>query len=186
MDAAGTDPTTVINKGVVPALTEVGQLYDSGRYFLPQLLSSAGAAQKVCDVEMARIAASGENMEKGTVVLATVEGDLHDLGKNVVATMLRSHGYKVVDLGKNVPCAEIEKAAREHHAQIVGLSALMTSTMFRMEEDVSALKSELPGLRVIVGGASVSDDYSHRIGADGYSPDAVGAVKLVADILKEK
>jgi 5-methyltetrahydrofolate--homocysteine methyltransferase len=98
--------------------------------------------------------------------------------------MLRSHGYKVVDLGKNVPCAEIDKAAREHQAQIVGLSALMTSTMFRMEEDVSALKSELPGLRVIVGGASVSDDYSRRIGADGYSPDAVGAVKLVADILE--
>jgi 5-methyltetrahydrofolate--homocysteine methyltransferase len=184
MDEAGTDPTTIINKGVVPALTEVGKLYDSGRYFLPQLLSSAGAAQKVCDVEMARIAASGESMEKGTVILATVEGDLHDLGKNVVATMLRSHGYKVVDLGKNVPCAEIEKAAREHRAQIVGLSALMTSTMFRMEEDVSALKSELPEIRVIVGGASVSDDYSRRIGADGYSPDAVGAVKLVADILE--
>jgi 5-methyltetrahydrofolate--homocysteine methyltransferase len=184
LDEAGTDPTTIINEGVVPALTEVGQLYDSGRYFLPQLLSSAGAAQKVCDVEMARIAASGENMEKGTVVLATVEGDLHDLGKNVVATMLRSHGYKVVDLGKNVPCAEIERAAREHQAQIVGLSALMTSTMFRMEEDVVALKNEIPGLRVIVGGASVSDDYSRRIGADGYSPDAVGAVKLVANILE--
>jgi 5-methyltetrahydrofolate--homocysteine methyltransferase len=185
MDEAGTNPTAIINQGVVPALTEVGKLYDSGRYFLPQLLSSANAAQKVCDAELARIAASGESMEKGTVVLATVEGDLHDLGKNVVATMLRSHGYKVVDLGKNVPCTEIEKAAQEHKAQVVGLSALMTSTMFRMEEDVSALKDKFPGVRVIVGGASVSDDYSRRIGADGYSPDAVGAVKLVSQILGE-
>jgi 5-methyltetrahydrofolate--homocysteine methyltransferase len=183
MDEAGMHPTTIINEGVVPALTEVGRLYDSGRYFLPQLLSSAGAAQKVCDAELARIAASGESMEKGTVVLATVEGDLHDLGKNVVATMLRSHGYKVVDLGKNVPCMEIERAAQEHNAQVVGLSALMTSTMFRMEEDVLALKDKFPEMRVIVGGASVSDDYSRRIGADGYSPDAVGAVKLVSRIL---
>jgi 5-methyltetrahydrofolate--homocysteine methyltransferase len=185
MDEAGTNPATIINEGVVPALTEVGKLYDSGRYFLPQLLSSANAAQKVCDTELARIAASGESMEKGTVVLATVEGDLHDLGKNVVATMLRSHGYKVVDLGKNVPCTEIEKAAQEHKARVVGLSALMTSTMFRMEEDVSALKDKFPEMLVIVGGASVSDDYSRRIGADGYSPDAVGAVKLVSRILGE-
>ncbi len=183
MDEANVDPTTVINEGVVPALAEVGRLYDEGRYFLPQLLSSASAAQKVCDAELARIAASGLSVKKGTIVLATVEGDLHDLGKNVVATMLRSHGYKVVDLGKNVPCAEIEKAAREHGARVVGLSALMTSTMFRMEEDVAALHGSLPDVRVIVGGASVSDDYSRRIGADGYSADAVGAVKLVGRML---
>ena len=185
MDKADVDPAAVINQGVVPALSEVGKLYDSGRYFLPQLLSSAAAAQKVCDAELVRIAASGESMEKGTVILATVEGDLHDLGKNIVATMLRSHGYKVVDLWKNVPFADIEKAVREHKAQIVGLSALMTSTMFLMEEDVSAIKSGLPDVRVIVGGASVSDDYSRRIGADGYSADAVGAVKLVSRLLEE-
>ncbi|MDR3229964.1 MAG: homocysteine S-methyltransferase family protein [Synergistaceae bacterium] len=184
MDEAGTDPTTVINRGIVPALTEVGRLYDDGRYFLPQLLSSATAAQKVCDAELARIAARGESVDRGTIVLATVEGDLHDLGKNVVATMLRSHGYRVVDLGKNVPCAEIERAARESGAEIVGLSALMTSTMFRMEENVEALHKSLPDTRVIVGGASVSDDYSRSIGADGYSPDAVGAVKLVASLLE--
>ena len=183
MDEAGTDPATIINLGVVPALAEVGALYESGRYFLPQLLSSASAAQKVCDAELERIAASGTSVDKGTVVLATVEGDLHDLGKNVVATMLRSHGYTVVDLGKNVPCAEIERAAREHRARIVGLSALMTSTMPRMEENVTALRKALPQVRVIVGGASVSDDYSRKIGADGYSPDAIGAVKLVSQIL---
>lgn len=184
-DEAGVDPTEVINRGIVPALTEVGRLYDSGRYFLPQLLSAASAAQRVCEVELARIAESGMAAERGTVVLATVEGDLHDLGKNVVATMLRSHGYRVVDLGKNVPCAEIEKAARENNAEIVGLSALMTSTMFHMEENVETLHRNLPEVRVIVGGASVSDDYSVRIGADGYSPDAVGAVKLVASLLEK-
>jgi 5-methyltetrahydrofolate--homocysteine methyltransferase len=186
MDEAGVEPTVVINRGVVPALTEVGKRYDDGRYFLPQLLSSAMAAQKVCDAELARIAASGGSVEKGTIVLATVEGDLHDLGKNVVATMLRSHGYRVVDLGKNVPCADIERAARENGAKIVGLSALMTSTMFHMEEDVMAIHKNLPDTRVIVGGASVSDDYSRRIGADGYSPDAVGAVRLVADLLQDR
>jgi 5-methyltetrahydrofolate--homocysteine methyltransferase len=185
MDGVGVDPTAVINEGVVPALAEVGKLYDSGRYFLPQLLSAAAAAQKVCDAELARIAEMGGSVEKGTVVLATVEGDLHDLGKNVVATMLRSHGYRVVDLGKNVACAEIERAAREQNAQVVGLSALMTSTMTRMEENIPLLKNALPGIRVIVGGASVSEDYSDRIGADGYSPDAIGAVKLVAHILEK-
>ncbi|MDR2529724.1 MAG: homocysteine S-methyltransferase family protein [Synergistaceae bacterium] len=183
MDEAGADPVSIINLGVAPALSEVGALYDSGRYFLPQLLSSASAAQRVCDAELERIAVSGANVDKGTVVLATVEGDLHDLGKNVVATMLRSHGYTVVDLGKNVPCAEIERAAREHGAQIVGLSALMTSTMPRMEENVTALRKTLPQVRVIVGGASVSGDYSQKIGADGYSPDAIGAVKLVSHLL---
>jgi 5-methyltetrahydrofolate--homocysteine methyltransferase len=186
LDDAGTAPTVVINKGVVPALTEVGKLYDSGRYFLPQLLSAAAAAQGVCDAELTRIAEMGESVEKGTVVLATVEGDLHDLGKNVVATMLRSHGYKVVDLGKNVSCSEIERAAREQNAQVVGLSALMTSTMTRMEENIPALKKAIPGIRVIVGGASVSEEYSDRIGADGYSSDAVGAVNLVTRILAER
>ena len=185
MDEAGIDPKEIVNRGVVPALTEVGRLYDSGDYFLPQLLSSASAAQRVCDAELARIAESGAGMNMGTVVLATVEGDLHDLGKNVVATMLRSHGYKVVDLGKNVPYAEIEKATLESGARLIGLSALMTSTMPRMEENVAAVRKALPGVRVIVGGASVTDDYSRSIGADGYSPDAVGAVKLVSKILKE-
>jgi 5-methyltetrahydrofolate--homocysteine methyltransferase len=186
LDDAGTNPTVVINEGVVPALTEVGKLYDSGRYFLPQLLSAAAAAQRVCDAELTRIAEMGESVEKGTVVLATVEGDLHDLGKNVVATMLRSHGYKVVDLGKNVACGEIERAAREQNAQVVGLSALMTSTMTRMEENIPVLKKAIPGIRVIVGGASVSEEYSDRIGADGYSSDAVGAVNLVTRILAER
>ncbi|GHV35359.1 homocysteine S-methyltransferase [Synergistales bacterium] len=184
MDDKNTDPTTIINKGVVPALAEVGRLYDSGRYFLPQLLSAAGAAQRVCDAELARISDAGASIDKGTIVLATVEGDLHDLGKNVVATMLRSNGYTVVDLGKNVPYAEIEKTAREKNAKVIGLSALMTSTMIRMEEDVAAIKTALPKVKVIVGGASVSDDYSQRIGADGYSPDAVNAVKLVAGLLE--
>ncbi|GHS93420.1 homocysteine S-methyltransferase [Synergistales bacterium] len=183
MDDNNIDPTTIINNGVVPALTEVGRLYDSGRYFLPQLLSAAAAAQRVCDAELSRIALSGASIDKGVILLATVEGDLHDLGKNVVATMLRSNGYTVVDLGKNVSYAEIEKALREKDPKVVGLSALMTSTMIRMEEDVAALKKTFPKVKVIVGGASVNDDYSRRIGADGYSPDAVNAVKLVTELL---
>ena len=183
MDDTGIDPTAIINNGVVPALGEVGKLYDSGRYFLPQLLSAAAAAQRVCDAELSRVAKAGAIIDKGLILLATVEGDLHDLGKNVVATMLRSNGYTVVDLGKNVSYAEIEKALREKDAKVVGLSALMTSTMVRMEEDVAELKKTFPKVKVIVGGASVNDDYSRRIGADGYSPDAVNAVKLVTELL---
>ncbi|MDR1740738.1 MAG: homocysteine S-methyltransferase family protein [Synergistaceae bacterium] len=187
LDEAGVEPREVIDRGVVPALAEVGRLYDSGKFFLPQLLSAAEAAQRVCDAELSRISASGAGSEKsadkGTVLLATVEGDLHDLGKNIVATMLRSYGYRVVDLGKNVRCSEIERAAKESGAGVIGLSALMTGTMECMKEDVFLLKKSLPGVFVIVGGASVSDGYCERIGADGWASDAVGAVTLVSRLL---
>jgi 5-methyltetrahydrofolate--homocysteine methyltransferase len=117
-------------------------------------------------------------------VLATVEGDLHDLGKNVVVTMLRSNGYKVFDLGKNVPLQAIIEAVEREKAEIVGLSALMTGTMITMGEDVAALRSMFPDLKLTVGGAAVSQDFSRRIGADGYAPDAPSAVRLVNDLMK--
>ena len=173
----------LVNQGVVPALEEVGKRYDCGEYFLPQLIASAQAAQAVCDDAMSRLGEQG-GAPREKILLATVEGDLHDLGKNVVGTVLRSHGYHVRDLGKNVPLDVLLKVAREERVALVGLSALMTTTMREMERVVRAFREELPGTPVLVGGASVNQEFADRIGAAGYSRDALGAVKLVHRLLK--
>ena len=176
-------PMDLVNQGVVPALEEVGKRYDCGEYFLPQLIASAQAAQAVCDDAMSRLGEQG-GAPREKILLATVEGDLHDLGKNVVGTVLRSHGYQVRDLGKNVPLDVLLKVAREERVALVGLSALMTTTMREMERVVRAFREELPGTPVLVGGASVNQEFADRIGAAGYSRDALGAVKLVHRLLK--
>ena len=179
----GHQPVETVNGGVIPALDAVGRLYDAGRYFLPQLIASAHAAQRVCDTALARLEASGASACPGRILLATVEGDLHDLGKNVVGTILKSHGYAVTDLGKDVPTAEILAAAGRERPDIVGLSALMTSTMEEMERAARQLKARFPGIRVMVGGASVNQAFADRIGADGYAGDAVASVRLVTRLL---
>ncbi len=176
-------PVETVNGGVIPALDTVGKLYDAGRYFLPQLIASAHAAQCVCDTALARLDASGASACPGRILLATVEGDLHDLGKNVVGTILKSHGYAVTDLGKDVPTAEILAAAERERPDIVGLSALMTSTMEEMERAARQLKARFPEIRVMVGGASVNQAFADRIGADGYAGDAVASVRLVTRLL---
>ena len=126
--------------------------------------------------------AQGEN--KGTIVLATVEGDLHDLGKGIVGTVLRSYGFEVIDLGRNVPAKKILEAASEVKAHVVGLSALMTTTMEEMARTVKLLKENMPSLPVIVGGASVSESFAKKIGSDGTAPDAIGAVRLVTKLIE--
>jgi len=126
----------------------------------------------------------GEKVKKNTVVLATVKGDIHDIGKNIVSIMLRNHGFQVVDLGKNVPNETILEAAQEHQAEIIGLSALMTTTMPRMEEIVSAVRSRGMPFKVVVGGAAVTQRYADEIGADGYGKDAVAAVEIVKKLIE--
>ena len=121
---------------------------------------------------------TGQAAAGPTIVLATVEGDIHDIGKNIVALMLRNHGYTVVDLGKDVPAARIVAAAEEHGAALIGLSALMTTTMVRMAETVDLVREKGLPARVMVGGAVLSEAYAARIGADGYAADAVAAVRL--------
>ena len=181
-----TTPLDVVNKGVIPALEEVGKRYDSGSFFLPQLISSAETAQRVCELAMELVDRSGGVSSKGRVLLATVEGDLHDLGKNVVGTVLKSHGFTVVDLGKDVPSSRILEEAEKGAFDFVGLSALMTSTMKRMAETTAELVRRLPGVFVIVGGASVSEDFARTIGAHGYAPDAVSSVRLVESLLASR
>jgi len=181
--SSGTEPLGTVNGGVIPALDAVGRLYDDGRYFLPQLIASAHAAQRVCDAALARLESAGTVVCRGRILLATVEGDLHDLGKNVVGTILRSHGYAVTDLGKDVPTERLLSAVERERPDVVGLSALMTSTMEEMERATSLLKRRFPGIRVMVGGASVNATFADRIGADGYAPDAVASVRLVTRLL---
>ena len=180
---AGTAPIDLVNRGVIPALEEVGRRYDRGDFFLPQLMASAASAQRACDLAMELVESAGGAASRGRILLATVEGDLHDLGKNVVGTVLRSHGFTVADLGKDVPSSRIVEEAERGGFDIVGLSALMTSTMNRMGDATAELARRLPKVLVIVGGASVSESFARSIGAHGYAPDAVSAVRLVESLL---
>ncbi|NLH94539.1 MAG: dihydropteroate synthase [Synergistaceae bacterium] len=182
----GGHPMGLIQDRVLPALEEVGRLYECGDFFLPQLLASSEAAQAVCRLAEESLLAGGKTLEtRGTVLLATVEGDLHDLGKNVVAMVLKSRGYKVVDAGKDVPAERILEAAVRERADLVGLSALMTTTVERMGEVISMGRARGMSCRFILGGAAVSADFAEKIGADGYARDAIEAARLVDRLLAQ-
>ena len=175
---SGEEPNLLLNEVLLPAINEVGDLFDKGKYFLPQLIASAEAMKNAIEVlePLLQTEASGEDMP--VVVIATVEGDIHDIGKNLVALMLKNHGFKVIDLGKDVPKEVILAAAKEHHAKFIALSALMTTTMQRMREVVEAAKAEGLDAKIIIGGAVITQEYADEIGADGYSRDAADAVKV--------
>lgn len=172
------EPLDVVNRAVAPALAEVGRRYETGEYFLPQLMLAAEAAKASFTALKPHLARSGAGPAKGTVILATVEGDIHDIGKNIVAVMLENHGFRVVDLGRDVPPDRIATAALDERAELVGLSALMTTTMTGMTRTIAALRKASVPAKVMVGGAVVTADYAREIGADGYGPDAVAAVRL--------
>lgn len=181
---AGTQPLRLVEEGVMPALTEVGQLYEKGKLFLPQLLQSASAAQAAFEVIRAHMPkGEGENGEK--VVLATVRGDVHDIGKNIVKVLLQNYGFQVIDLGRDVPPEKIVEAARTHGARLVGLSALMTTTVPAMAETIRLVHRELPGVRVIVGGAVLTADYARDIHADFYASDAMATVRIAKEAQKQ-
>lgn len=183
----GKAPMSLIQEKVLPALEEVGRLYECGDFFLPQLLASSEAAQAVCRLAEDHLLSGGATLEpRGTVLLATVEGDLHDLGKNVVAMVLKSRGYKVVDLGKDVPAETILDAAVREKADIVGLSALMTTTVEKMGDVVRTGKARGLPCRFILGGAAVSAQFAENAGADGYALDAIEASRLVDRLVDEK
>lgn len=168
---------------MIPAINEVGSLYDQKKYFLPQLIASANAMKVAIAYLEPLIEKSEDGEEMASIVIATVEGDVHDIGKNLVALMLRNYGYNVTDLGKDVPAETIIQAAIDKHAQIVGLSALMTTTMMRMKEVVELAKEKGYEGKIIIGGAAVTESFAEEIGADGYSTDAADCVKLVGRLL---
>lgn len=171
-------PEELLNQILLPAINEVGEYFDKGKYFLPQLISSAEAMKNAIDVLEPLLLKETDQKDMPVVVIATVEGDIHDIGKNLVALMLKNYGFKVIDLGKDVPAQRIIEAARENHAKIIALSALMTTTMQRMREVVNAVKKQKLPVKIMVGGAVVTQEYADEIGADGYSRDAADAVKL--------
>lgn len=178
------DLLTIINQGIIPPLEKVGELFACGEVFLPQLIMSGDAAKKAFTY-LKESFPDRPIEQKGTIVMGTVRGDIHDIGKNITAALIENHGYKVIDLGKNVSGEEFLASAKKEKAQIVGLSALMTTTMIEMEPIIKLLKKENPSLKVIVGGAVITKEYARQIGADGYGKDAVQAVKLVQSLLEQ-
>lgn len=179
----GEKPAELLNQVLLPAINQVGEFFDQGKYFLPQLIASAEAMKNSIEVLEPLLQTGGTGEEMPVVVIATVEGDIHDIGKNLVALMLKNHGFHVIDLGKDVPQAKILESAKEHHAEFIALSALMTTTMQRMREIVAAAKEEGITAKIIIGGAVITQEYADEIGADGYSKDAADAVKLAKSLM---
>ncbi len=169
-------PLDLIQEELAPALDEVGKGFEAGTLFLPQLLMSAEAAKAAFEVLRGQMRGEGGGA-RGVIVLATVRGDIHDIGKNIVKVLLENYGYRVVDLGKDVPAEDVLRAVQERHAPLAGLSALMTTTVASMEETIRLLHERAPECKVMVGGAVLTAEDAARIGADFYSPDAMGSVR---------
>lgn len=182
--AKGADPLTLVQEKLIPAITEVGARYERREYFLPQLIRAAETMQKAFKTLQPLLEKQRGPEERPVVVLATVEGDIHDIGKNIVALLLGNHGFEVIDAGKDVKAQDIIACAKQHKAAIVGLSALMTTTMVRMEDTVLLVREENLPFKVMIGGAVVTQAFADAIGADGYSADAVSAVRLAKSLLQ--
>lgn len=181
---AGASPQTLLNGYLLPAINQVGELFDKGRYFLPQLIAGAEAMKLSIGVLEPLLLQSGAMENMPVIVIATVQGDIHDIGKNLVALMLKNHGFQVIDLGKDVPKETIVDAAEKNGAQIIALSALMTTTMQEMRNVIALARQRGVKAKIIVGGAVITQDYADEIQADGYSRDAAEAVKLAKRLLK--
>lgn len=185
--AQGIAPLEILNEGLIPAMSEVGQRFECGDFYLQEMLLAA-RAMKAGVAVLAPHLRGGEIKPTGKVVLGTVKGDLHDVGKNLVATMLESVGFAVVDLGTDVAPEKFVAAVREHRPDVVGLSALLTVTMSAMKGTIEALETAQlrDSVRVIIGGAPVTAQYAGVIGADGYAPDASRAAKLAATLAAQR
>lgn len=179
----GHEPKKLLDDVLLPGINEVGELFDKGKYFLPQLIASAEAMKSSIEYLEPLLMEDHSGKEMPTVVIATVEGDIHDIGKNLVALMLKNYGFHVIDLGKDVPKEKIIEATIEHKAQVIALSALMTTTMQQMKHVIQYAKEKEVNAKVIVGGAVITQEYADEIGADGYSKDAADAVKLTQRLL---
>lgn len=181
---SGIKPNDIITEYLIPAINEVGKLFEQKKYFLPQLIGSANTMKLAIDYLEPLLEKKNTGEKMPTLVIATVEGDIHDIGKNLVVLMLKNYGYNVIDMGKDVPCEEIVDKAIETDAAIIGLSALMTTTMMRMQDVVEICKEKQCKSKVIIGGACITQSFADEIGADGYSKDAAECVKLVETLLK--
>ena len=179
--AAGADALDLINSELIPALDRVGRDFESGTLYLPQLLmaaEAAGAAFGVLKGSMGGVKSSYD----GKIVIATVKGDIHDIGKNIVRTLLENYGFEVEDLGRDVPPEAVLAAARRPGVRLVGLSALMTTTVAAMAETIALLRRELPDIKIVVGGAVLNAEYAEEIGSDYYAPDAMSTVHIAQSV----
>lgn len=184
--SSGIDPLDAINLGLVPGVEEIGDQFSCGEAFLPQLVMAGEAMKRALSRLEPEMAKKGLNRDLlGTVVLGTIAGDIHDIGKTLVGTMLTVTGFKVIDLGVDVPVMTLVETAREENADIIGVSALLTTTMVNQRDVVEALEDLglRPGIKVMVGGAPVTREWAKEIGAEGYSEDAVGAVAIARGLV---
>ena len=181
--AAGMEPGVIVSEELIPAINEVGDLFEQQKYFLPQLIASAETMKKAIEYLEPMLSSGDETGPKVTIVIATVEGDIHDIGKNLVALMLKNYGFRVIDLGKDVTKEVIVQTAIDEKADIIALSALMTTTMMRMKDVVELVREKQVDAKVIIGGAVITQSYADEIGADGYSKDAADAVRLVQRLM---
>lgn len=178
----GTDISTILNDGLIAAMDEVGRLFSDGDLFVPEMLRSAKVMKAGLEILKPHLA-EGASTSRGIVVIGTVKGDMHDIGKNLVSMMLEGGGFTVIDLGVDVETEAFIAAARENDANVIALSALLTTTMPAMESTIKAVKEAGAANKAIIGGAPVTQAFADKIGADGYSADAPGAVKLVKQLV---
>lgn len=182
--ANGTAELAVVNELLIPALDVVGGRFERGEIFLPQLINSAGAAQEAFEVIRVRMAQRGQaSVNKGTVIVATVKGDIHDIGKNIVKTIVENYGYRVIDLGRDVPIETVVETAIREDVRLIGLSALMTTTLGAMQETIRALRASGHACKIWVGGAVLTPEYAEKIGADFYARDARESVEICRKVL---
>ena len=180
----GTDAGRIVSEGISPAMAEVGRLFEEGEYFVPELLISARATKEAFQLLRPALVRTGAK-PKGRVILGTVQGDLHDIGKNLVAALLEGGGFEVIDLGVDVPPQKFIAAVREKRAEIVGLSALLTTTLPAMKNAIDAFSSAgiRDQIKVMIGGAPVTKRYAESIGADGYGENAAASVQLALRLI---
>lgn len=182
----GVEATSILNEMLIPAINEVGILFEKKVYFLPQLIASAEAMKTAIEYLEPMLEGNKGGKELPTIVMATVEGDIHDIGKNLVTLMLKNYGYRMIDLGKDVSKERIVETAIQEHAAVIGLSALMTTTMMQMKQVVAYAKEKGCKAKIMIGGAVITESFAKEIGADGYSKDAADAVKLVERLLSQE
>ena len=177
----GTKPGEILNGLLIPAINEVGTLFDKQIYFLPQLISSANTMEQAVEYLEPLLKEGGTNEKMPTIIIATVEGDIHDIGKNLVAMMIESAGFEVIDLGVDVPASKVIECYKENpDVKVIALSALLTTTMPALKDTVAALNAEdfRSNVKIMVGGAPITKEFADEIGADGYSEDAASAAVL--------
>jgi len=182
--AEGADPQRLVDEALIPAMDEAGRRVESGEFFVPELLVSARAL-KASQALITPLLAGGAIATRGRVAIGTVKGDMHDIGKNLVVALLQGGGFEVIDLGTDVPAARFVAAARDERADIIGLSALLTTTMLQMKSTVKALEEAgvRGSVKIIVGGAPVTKRFADEIGADGYADNAASALALARQLM---